>query len=144
MTAPAYPEPTVGALIFNAEGKLFLMQSHKWGGQYCVPGGHIEMGETVEQAVKREVKEETGLDVRDLEFLCFQECIDDAGFHEKGRHFLFFDYACRTEDTEVVLNDEAEAYVWVSLDDAFTLPIERYTRKLLELYRERKGESSGA
>ena len=58
-----YPEPTVGALIFNLEGKLFLMRSHKWRGQYAVPGGHIELGETMEQALRREVKEETNLDL---------------------------------------------------------------------------------
>ena len=33
-----YPEPTVGALIFDPAGRLFLMRSHKWGGRYVVPG----------------------------------------------------------------------------------------------------------
>ena len=57
MPEQQYPEPTVGALIFNAEGKLFLMQSHKWKGKYVMPGGHIELGERMLDALKREVKE---------------------------------------------------------------------------------------
>ena len=56
-----YPEPTVGALIFDPEGHLFLMRSHKWAGRYVVPGGHVELGETLGAALRREVAEETGL-----------------------------------------------------------------------------------
>ena len=35
---PQYPEPTVGALIFNPEGKLLLVKTHKWHGKYTIPG----------------------------------------------------------------------------------------------------------
>lgn len=133
MGEQVYPEPTVGALIVNPEGKIFLMSSHKWRGQYCIPGGHIELGETIEQAVRREVKEETGLEVADLEFVCWQEFIGDASFW-KQRHFIFFDYACRTDSTEVVLNDEAQSYVWVSLEEARSLPVEPYTVRVIDTY----------
>ncbi|MBI5072419.1 NUDIX domain-containing protein, partial [Candidatus Woesearchaeota archaeon] len=60
-TAPERPTVTVGPLIFNKEGKLFLMQSPKWRNKWVIPGGKIELGETMEQAVKREIKEETNL-----------------------------------------------------------------------------------
>jgi nucleoside triphosphatase len=128
-----YPEPTVGALIFNPEGKVFLMRSHKWRGQYVVPGGHIELGETMEQALRREIKEETNLDVEDVEFVSFQEFIMDEAFW-KRRHYIFFDYACKTKSTDVILNDEAQSYVWVTLDEALDLPIEPYTRILIQAY----------
>ena len=39
-TPQRYPEPAVGALIFDPEGRLFLMRSHKWAGKYIVPGDH--------------------------------------------------------------------------------------------------------
>ena len=55
-----FPEPTVGALVFNPEGKILLIKSYKWTGKYVISGGHIELGESIEQALKREVKEETG------------------------------------------------------------------------------------
>ena len=129
-----YPEPTVGALIFNQAGKLFLMKSHKWHDQYVVPGGHIELGETMEAALRREIMEETGLPIRDIEFVALQEFIFDEAFHKEGQHFIFIDFTCRTDagEDEAVLNDEAEEYVWVSVDEALALPIEPYTRRLLE------------
>ena len=136
MAEQRYPEPTVGALIFNADGTLFLMSSHKWRGKWVVPGGHIELGETMEQALRREIREETGLEIRDIEFLCFQEFLYDQRFW-KPCHFIFFDFACRTDSTEVVLNDEAQDYVWIDIDRIEELPIEHYTAVAIDEYRKR-------
>lgn len=135
MADQLFPEPTVGVFIFNPNGELLLLQSHKWPGRYVVPGGHVELGETLEQTVLRETKEETGLDVHDLEFICFQEFIYDPAFW-KRRHFIFFDYAAKTDSLDVKLNDEAEAYQWVNLQDALNLPIDSYTRVSIERYIE--------
>jgi nucleoside triphosphatase len=128
-----YPEPTVGALIFNPEGKILLIKSYKWRGKYVIPGGHIELGERMEDALKREIKEETGLDIHDIEFICFQEFIFDPIFYKK-KHFIFFDFACKTNSTNVKLNQEAEEYVWVTLEEALTLDVEPYTRHTIEEY----------
>ncbi len=133
MATQSYPEPTVGALIFNPERKLLLVRSHKWRNKYVVPGGHIELGETALAALRREVKEETDLDIYDIEFLCFQEFIFDDAFWKK-RHFLFFDYACKTDGTHVKLNDESEEYQWVSLEETAALPVEPYTRRSIQEY----------
>jgi nucleoside triphosphatase len=133
MAEQQYPEPTVGALIFDPAGRLFLMKSHKWKDKYCIPGGHIELGERVEDAVRREVKEETNLDIGDLEFVSLQEAVYDEDFWQP-RHFIFLDFACRTDSTEVKLNDEAEEYVWVPLDKALTLPVEHYTAVVIRKY----------
>ena len=135
MTGQVYPEPTVGALIFNPEGNLFLMRSHKWHGKYVIPGGHIELGENMETALKREVKEETNLDIHDIEFLLFQEFIYGKTFWHKG-HYIFFDYACKTESTDVKLNEEAEEYAWVSIEEALKLSVEHYTCVAIERYLE--------
>jgi nucleoside triphosphatase len=142
MAERQYPEPTVGALIFDPAGRLFLMKSHKWKDKYCIPGGHIELGERIEDAVKREVKEETNLDIRDLEFVSLQEAVYDEDFWQP-RHFIFLDFACRTDATEVKLNDEAEEYVWVTLNEALTLPVERYTAVTIRTYLEMKHKADG-
>jgi nucleoside triphosphatase len=139
MADQTFPEPTVGVFIFNPAGELLLLKSHKWPGMYVVPGGHVELGERIEDTVLREVKEETGLDVSDLEFILFQEFIYDPSFW-KPRHFIFFDYACRTVSTDVQLNDEAEEYAWVRLEAAMQLPLDAYTRRAIEkLVRQRGG-----
>ena len=59
-------EICVGAFIQNTKGEIFLMRSPKWGGRLVVPGGHIEYGEQIEEAFRREVKEETNDDVEML------------------------------------------------------------------------------
>ncbi|MDO8642451.1 MAG: NUDIX domain-containing protein [Candidatus Woesearchaeota archaeon] len=138
MAEQTYPEPAVGALIFNPEGNVFLMKSHKWHGKYVIPGGHIELGERMEDTVRREVKEETGLDVYAIEFISFQEFIFDTVFWKK-RHFIFFDFACKTKSKNVVLNDEAQEHCWASLAEALKMPVEPYTRKAIEAYIKKKG-----
>lgn len=140
MTAQQFPEPTAGALIFNPEGKVLLIKSHKWGNKYVIPGGHIELGETIEEALRREIKEETGLDARDFEFICIQEFIFDDAFWKK-KHFIFLDFACKTDSKHVVLNHEGQDYVWVSLKEALKLPIEPYTRHLIEEYLKKHPEA---
>lgn len=136
MSAPtpgSYPEVTVGALILDPDGRIFLFQSHKWKGAWAIPGGHIEAGETALAAVHREVLEETGLKLESAEFLCYQECVYDPAFW-KERHFVFLDFVCRTRGGEVSLNDEAEDWRWYEPEELAEVEIEPFTRKVLEAY----------
>ena len=130
-----YPEPTVGALIFNPDGKLLLVKTHKWKGKYTIPGGHVELGESLQDALKREIREETNLELIQAEFLCYQEFIYDDSFYEK-RHFLFFDFICHVNAGEVQLNNEAQDYVWVDLNEVNAYPIDDYLRYALDFYRK--------
>ena len=126
-----FPEPTVGVFIFNKAGEMLLLVSHKFPGKYVVPGGHVELGERLEETAVREAKEETGLDIYNLKFINFQEFIYDPSFW-KRRHFIFFDFCCKTDSTEVRLNDEAENHIWVGLEAARQLPLDDYTRTSVE------------
>jgi nucleoside triphosphatase len=141
-TIQQYPEPTVGALIFNEREQLLLVKTHKWNGRYTIPGGHVELGESLTEALKREIREETGLELLQAEFLCYQEFIFNESFWEK-RHFLFFDFICRVKGEVVTLNEEAQDYVWVDFEQAFTYPIDVYLRHSLDLLRD-KGWGSAA
>ena len=129
-----FPEPTVGALIFNKEGKIFLMKSPKWHDKYVIPGGHIELGEKMEDALKREIKEETNLEIFDIEFLSFQEFIFDPAFKKK-KHFILFDFSCKTNSENIKLdNREGVEYGWYSIEEALKLPVEPYTIITIEEY----------
>jgi len=81
----------------------------------------------------------TNLDIHDIEFVCFQEFIHDERFWQ-DRHFIFFDYACRTDSTDVVLNHEAQDYTWVDLDRTLELPVDPYTAVVIERYRQMKSK----
>jgi len=127
------PEPTVGALIFNKFGKIFLMKSDKWKGMYCLPGGHIELGETIIDAVRREIKEETNLVIENIRFHSIQDCIYTEYFY-KQKHFIFIDFICNASTADVVLNDEGTEYIWADLNEIENLPIEPFTKKTITLY----------
>lgn len=125
-----YPEPTVGAVIFNPHGKILLCKSHKWENKYVIPGGHIELGEKMEDALKREIWEETGLKIYDIKLISIKESIFSSTFHEK-KHFIFIDYQCRTDSSDVVLNDEAEEYIWADMEQIESYDLGGFTRDLL-------------
>lgn len=136
-----YPEPTVGVLIFNSRGEILLVKSHKWRGKYVVPGGHIELGETAVEAACREAKEETGLEISDVQFLCWQECIYDRSFW-KARHFIFLDFTAHTNDGRVILNDEAQDFVWTDPGLAIEqLEIDSYTSASIQEYMRHRAKA---
>src|SRR3989442_5099195 len=137
-----FPEPTVGALIVDQQGKILLVRSHKWFDKYTLRGGHIEVGERMTDAVRREVKEEVGLDVEVVEMLLVQEAIFAPEFYKK-RHFIFIDFYCKSKDQEVKLDqDEIQDYVWVFPGAAYNLKLDSFTRKTLDRYLERGHRSS--
>jgi len=133
-----YPEATVGALVVNPKGEVLLATSSKWNGKFTVPGGHIELGERAEDAIKREVKEETGLDVEPIELLLVQQAIYPEHYY-KHEHFVFLDYVCKATDSSVRLDRrELQTYVWVRPKDALTLEMDGYTRNFVLKFLSRK------
>ena len=135
-----YPEPVVGALVFNKKGEVILITSWKFNGKYVVPGGHIEIWESMEEALKRELKEETNLDIEDIEFLMVQEGTNmkNSEFHEE-RHFIFLDFIAKTKNEDVILEErEADSYVWVTPKDALKLDLNKSTRIFIEEYIRRQ------
>lgn len=144
-----YPESTVGALILNKKGEMLLVRSHKWGDRYTIAGGHVEVGETLVEALKREIKEEVGLDVSGVRFLMVQEAIFNREFW-KSRHFIFFDFVCRCgEDRVVVDGDEIQGFAWVRPAKALRLRLDTFTRRMVrrhladQLARARGSKGAG-
>jgi nucleoside triphosphatase len=135
MAKQEFPQIAVGALIVNSEGRILLAKSHKWNNKYTVPGGKVELGETMEEALKREVKEETGLDISDLRLLLVQEMVFDKEFW-KRKHYILVDFLCRTDGTKVKLNDEFQDYVWERPNKALNLDVEPYTKPLIEQFNK--------
>jgi nucleoside triphosphatase len=128
------PRLAIGALILNQDGEILLLKSHKWQGRYVVPCGHVEFMERLEDAVRREVGEETGLEVEDIRFLQHLEFINPQYYYKKGLHFVGLQYTCRALGKEVRLNDEAEAYLWAKPREALNLNLGPGTRSTLEYF----------
>ncbi len=108
----ARPLPAVGALIFDPTGReVLLLRTRKWSDRWGIPGGKIRRGETALEALHREVREETGLELEpdSVAFVHAEDCIDPAEF-ERPAHFLLLAYRARARSREVTLNDEAQAF----------------------------------
>ena len=129
-TSFPYPLSTVGGLIHNQKNEILLVRSRKWSHLYGVPGGKIAYGETMEAAFKREVREETNLEIYDIQFVCIQDCIHHKEFYQK-KHFLLINFAAYTNTETVVLNDEAYEYRWVEINESLGLALNEPTRVLI-------------
>lgn len=113
-----YAVPATGALILNENNEIFLMKSPKWQNQWLVPGGKVEKGDSMRETVRKEVKEETGLDVTDIEFLEAKDGGNPDDF-ERDTHFIFLNFICRAQNQEVELDErEAVDYIWINPEEA--------------------------
>lgn len=125
------PIVTVGALIFNTAGQVLMVRTHKWSNLWGIPGGKIKWGEPATEALHREIKEETGLDITNIQFAMVQDCIHSKEFY-RDAHFVLLNYTCQaTGEGLVKLNDEAREFCWTTMPQALTLPLNQPTRKLL-------------
>jgi len=113
------------------------MKSPKWRNLYSLTGGHIELGETAEQALTREVWEETGLKINNIEFSGLQEYVFGKEFY-RPKHFIFLDFNCKTNNQTVKLDGrEGTSYVWVTINEALKLPLNPYTRTTILRYKRK-------
>ena len=134
MSKQQFPEPTVGALIFGPQGKLFLLSSHKWRDLYVIPGGHIELGESIEGALKREVKEETNLDVElTTPLLPFDRIVKLDG--ETSLHVIYVDYVARLLSGELEVGGDVGEALWVEKESISKMWQELHedTQRLLKI-----------
>ncbi len=130
-----YPEPIVGALILNQKNEILLIQQAKWNDQYCIPGGHVEYKESIEEAIKREVREEVGIDIEVVELLGVQDNINSEFFHKKGKHFIFLDYLCRSKNVDVKIDiREAQKFLWIIPKKALELNLHIGTSTNIEKF----------
>ena len=138
MNEKSYPEPTVGGLILNDKKQILLAKSRKWKDRFTIPGGHVELGETLEEALKREIKEETGLKIMPIRFLLLQEAVYSREFY-KPKHFIFLDYLCEAQTTDVEVDeDEIQDFVWVDPRKAAEMDVDSFTKRTIKKYLETK------
>jgi ADP-ribose pyrophosphatase YjhB (NUDIX family) len=130
---PKHPLVGVGALIFDG-GRILMALRGKppLMGQWSLPGGLVEPGETLEEAVRREVLEETGLDVRPLGVLeIFERIMRDAK-GDPEYHYVLIDYVCHVVGGDLRAGDDARRAEWVLRRNLPRLQITEGTLAVIE------------
>jgi 8-oxo-dGTP diphosphatase len=117
-TYPTRPYLAVSAAIFR-DGRVLIVRRGRppAHGLYTLPGGGVELGETLEQAVTREVREETGLAIAPLALVGFREAISRDAAGRIERHFVILPFAARWVGGEIALNEELAEADWRRPDE---------------------------
>jgi 8-oxo-dGTP diphosphatase len=129
---PETPLVGVGAIII-ADGRVVLVKrGHPpLEGKWSIPGGVLEIGETLRKAAVREVLEETGLAVEPGELLgVFERVIPD----EQGRmryHYVLIDFLCRLVSGELVAGDDASEVGWFRKAELAGMGLARETEDVI-------------
>lgn len=114
---PRGVEIVVGAFIINDNNEILLFSSPKWNGKYVVPGGHVEPGELMEEALKREVKEEIGVEVEELKWFELAEELVQPSDFKRNAHFIYINYIVKLKSYDFTFNEELDSSKWFSFDE---------------------------
>ena len=130
---PAQPCVAVGAVVFKDQ-KVLLVRRGKPPAEdlWAIPGGRVEIGETLQQATEREILEETGITIRALKPVYTFDVIDqDADGHTRF-HYVIVDLSADYVRGEPRPGDDAAAARWISSDELVDLKVSSKTRQLLK------------
>jgi ADP-ribose pyrophosphatase YjhB (NUDIX family) len=123
----------VGGVVVR-DGRALLIRRGKEPlyGRWTVPGGTVELGESLEEALVREMEEETGLRVEPLALLTVFDRIEREG-RRVVRHYVIVDYLCRWRSGEARAGSDALDVAWASAEE---LPRYDLPAKALEVVRD--------
>jgi mutator protein MutT len=135
---PDQPIVGVGAIAIN-EGKILLekRKNEPGKGKWSVPGGIVDLGEDLEQAVVREVKEETGLEVDAPQLI---DVVSDVSLDENGKvkyHFVIIDYLVTVKRGELKAASDADALKWVPFSEVEAYDLTRSFRAFFKRNRQK-------
>lgn len=129
---PQQPRVAVGVVVVKNRSVLLVKRGQDPGrGLWSVPGGLIELGETLEDAARREVREETGIDVRIEKLLDVANNIVRNGQGETRFHYVLIDYLARPLATSVEAKSDALEAKWVRFTDLSKYSLTKGAKKLV-------------
>lgn len=108
----AFPVPVVRLIVTDSVGRVLILRRQHTGsgnGHWCLPGGKVDYGMTVEQAVRNELQEETGLDCLEAEFLFYQDSLPPQ---PGTMHCINLYFRCRVAG-DLLLNEESSEFCWI-------------------------------
>jgi ADP-ribose pyrophosphatase YjhB (NUDIX family) len=134
---PKHPLVGVGAIVFTRSGRrgpILLVErgGNPLKGYWSLPGGLVETGELLEDAVRRELLEETGLRVEPVRRFGIFERIMRSPQGRVEYHYLLVDYVCRVVGGELRAGDDVSRAAWVRRAELDRYRITEGTREVIE------------
>ncbi|MCH7730219.1 NUDIX domain-containing protein [Patescibacteria group bacterium] len=120
------------AIILDKDRKILVLQRSdktKGGGKWSLPGGAMEHNETPLDSIRREIMEETKLEVTDIKMFSLKS------YSYKGDSVLIIGYVCGAESDEIILNWEHANYKWLTKDEALKLDLTQDGKYFLEQFK---------
>jgi 8-oxo-dGTP diphosphatase len=135
---PECPLVGVGAIIVQ-EGRLLLVRRGQAPllGEWSLPGGVLECGETLREAAVREAREETGLTVEPGELLGVYERVTRDAASRVHYHYVLIDFLCRPLDGELRASSDAAEVRWFTQGELDSLNLRQDTRDVIQKGFER-------
>jgi len=131
---PDFPLVGVGAIIIEDGRVLLVKRGHPpLAGEWSIPGGVLEVGETLREAAIREAREETCLRVEPADLLGVYDRVsrdDDGGI---VYHYVLIDFLCRRVGGEARAADDADEVRWFTLEEAGELVLPEDTAEVIRL-----------
>ncbi len=128
------PEIVVGAYIKNDSDEFLFVKSKYEKKIWTVPGGHVERGERIADALRRTVFEETGLVVNPIRLLGIQEKIPGRSSKKDNIHFIFMDFLCEIKSKKRKPRiSEVKSSEWIGKPKLKKLKVDRYTRYTIKM-----------
>ncbi len=117
-TYPEHPIVSVGAVIVDGDRVLLVKRGHEpLKGEWSLPGGVVEIGETLAEALRREVLEETGLEIHVGPLIEVLDRVHRAPDERVEYHFVILDYLCRVGGGRLAHSSDAADARWVDIGD---------------------------
>jgi 8-oxo-dGTP diphosphatase len=117
----------VAGIVIDDQGRALLIQRPE-NGRWEPPGGVLELGETFHEGIRREVKEETGLDVEPDKLT--------GVYKNMARGVVALAFRCHILGGQLTTNSEAKAFRWATADEVPTLTTEVFAHRVLDAYRD--------
>jgi len=103
------------AFIFNEKQELLLTKQPRWKNKWMIPGGKIEYSESLEQTLKREIKEEVNLDIKNIKYF---RCVEVKNAPERPElHIIVNQFIVEADGGDVKLDEEGSQYGWKLPED---------------------------